>query len=51
MEPRPSKTEPLTVRWLALVLAEGCRTILGLIAKEIPEARGKVTCSKCGHRG
>lgn len=48
--PEPS-SEPESVKWLALVLAEMFRVGLSLIAKRYPEARGKTACQKCGWRG
>lgn len=42
------ETEPESVKWLALVLAEMFRHGITLIAKRYPEARGK--CANCGKR-
>lgn len=49
MEPRLAE-EPDGVKWLALVLAEVARALLGLIGKRYPEARGTHRCPSCGHR-
>lgn len=45
-----SRTDDDGVRWLALVVAEMLRVGLALIAKRYPEARGAMTCPRCGHR-